>query len=127
MVVRLRPIRAKRPIVGLNAQQVRGRLRDVGVEAMSLLSAYPPARTRYRRTGRLGAAWTLEGPIEQGGGLTVTAGNAIVYAGPVQGFKRRRPRQGRVFRRYNWPNVEDVGKQAWKARGPRLLAALQGR
>ena len=127
MVVRLRPIRAKRPIVSVNMQQVRIRLRDVGVEAVDRLSAYPQARTSYRRTGRLGAAWTLEGPIEQGGGLTVTAGNAIEYAPFVQGFKRRRPRQRPVFKRYNWPNVEDVGKQAWKARGPRLLAALQGR
>ena len=127
MVVRLRPIRAKRPIVSVNLQQVKSRLRDVGVEAVSQLSAYPPARTSYRRTGRLGRTWTLEGPIEQGGGLTVTAGNATVYAGFVEGFKRRRPRQMKVFRRYNWPNVEDVGKQAWKARGPRLLAALQGR
>ena len=65
--------------------------------------------------------------FSQGGGLTVTAGNAIEYAPFVQGFKRRRPRQRRVFRRYNWPNVEDVGKQAWQKRGPRLLAALQGR
>ncbi len=127
MVVRIRAIRAKKPIVGVNVQRVKSRLRDVGVEASGLLSAYPLARTNYRRTGRLGQAWTLAGPLEQGGGLTVTVGNAIVYAGPVQGFKRRRPRQGRVFRRYNWPNVEDVGKQAWQKRGPRLLAALQGR
>lgn len=127
MVVQLRPITAKKPIVGVNIQRVKGRLRDVGVEASDRLSAYPLARTNYRRTGTLGRTWTLAGPLEQGGGLTVTVGNATVYAGPVQGFKRRRPRQGRLFRRYNWPNVEDVGKQAWQKRGPRLLAALQGR
>ena len=127
MAVSIRAIRAKRPIVGVNVQRVKARLRDVGVEADSLLSAYPQARTRYRRTGRLGRGWTLLGPLEQGGGLTVTVGNNVVYAGFVQGFRRRRPRQKPVFSRYNWPNVEEVGKQAWEKRGPRLLAALQGR
>ena len=122
MVVQLRPITAKRPIVGLNVQRVKSRLRDVGVEASDRLSAYPPPRTRYRRTGTLGRTWTLAGPLEQGGGLTVTVGNATVYAGPVQGFKRRRPRQRDWARRYSWPNVEDVGKQAWKARGPKPCA-----
>ena len=127
MVVRLRPITTKRPIVGMNIGQVKGRLRDVGVEAMSLLASYPPARTSYRRTGTLGRTWTLEGPKVVAKGLEVIAGNQTVYVGFVQGFRRRRPRQRPVFKRYNWPNVEDVGKQAWKARGPRLLAALQGR
>lgn len=127
MVVRLRPIIPKRPIVGLNANQVRGRLRDVGVEAMDRLQNYPQARTSYRRTGRLGQSWTLEGPRTMAKGLEVIAGSNLEYAPFVQGFRRRRPRQRKVFRRYNWPNVEDVGKQAWKARGPRLVAALQGR
>ena len=127
MVVRLRPIVAKRPIVGLNVNQVKGRLRDVGVEAKDRLQNYPTQRTSYRRTGRLGQSWTMEGPKVVAQGLEVIAGSNLEYAPFVQGFRRRRPRQRPVFKRYNWPNVEDVGKQAWKARGPRLLAALQGR
>jgi len=127
MAISLRPIRAKRPIVSVNGQQVKARLRDVGVEAWNRLSAYPPARTRYRRTNILMKGWPMEGPRVTGKGLEVIVGNNVDYAGFVQGFRRRRPRQRPVFRRYNWPNVEDVGKQAWKARGPRLLAALQGR
>ena len=127
MAISLRPIRTTRPIVSVNGQQVKSRLRDVGVEASDRLSAYPPARTSYRRTGTLGRNWTMEGPRVSGGGLEVIVGNNVDYAPFVQGFTRRRPRQRPVFKRYNWPNVEDVGKQAWKARGPKLLAALQGR
>ena len=127
MVVRLRPIIPKRPIVSVNVGQVKGRLRDVAVEAISLLAAYPPARTSYRRTGTLGRRWALEGPKVVAQGLEAIAGSNLEYAPFVQGFRRRRPRQRPLFKRYGWPNVEDVGKQAWKARGPRLLAALQGR
>jgi hypothetical protein len=127
MAITLRPIRTKRPVVSVNGRNVFGRLRDAGADAVGKLSAYPPARTRYRRTGTLGRGWTMEGPREERGGLAVTAGNKTVYAGPVQGRKSRRPRQRPVFHRYGWPNVEDVAKEVWREHRPKVMAALQGR
>ena len=127
MAIRIRAIRAKRPVVGVNRNRVLREMLQTGVGFTSEVSSYPPARTSYRRTGRLGQGWTTIWPHAEGDRLITGTGNKIAYAGPVQGFKRRRPRQGRVFRGYNWPNVEDIGKGVWKRHRPRVLAALQGR
>ncbi len=127
MVVSLRAIRAKRPIVKVNRRKVVARLRDVGVDVVNRMSDYPPARTSYRRSGKLGGNWTMEGPKAEGIGLVVIAGNKTTYAGFVEGFRRRRPRQRKLFRGYGWPNVEDIGQSVWKKRKGAIIAALQGR
>jgi hypothetical protein len=127
MAFSLRAIRAKRPIVKVNRRKVVARLRDVGVNVMERMSDYPTARTSYRRSGDLGKNWTMEGPKQEGVGLVVIAGNKTIYAGFVEGFRRRRPRQRKLFRSYGWPSVEDIGKDVWKKRKGAIIAALQGR
>lgn len=127
MVISLRAIRATRPIVKVNRSKVVARLRDVGVDVVGRMSDYPPARTSYRRTGRLGEGWTMEGPKAEGIDLVVISGNKIAHAGLVEGFRRRRPRQLKLFRGYGWPSVEDVGKDVWKRRKGAIIGALQGK
>lgn len=127
MAFSLRAIRAKRPIVKVNRRKVVARLRDVGVDVVDRMSDYPPARTSYRRTGRLGEGWLLDGPKQEGIGLVVKAGNKVGHAGFVEGFRRRRPRQRKLFRGYGWPSVEDIGKDVWKKRKGAIIAALQGK
>ena len=127
MAFSLRAIRAKRSIVKVNRRKVVARLRDVGVDVVNRMSDYPPAMTPYRRTGRLGEGWTLDGPRAEGIGLVVIAGNKVGHAGFVEGFRRRRPRQRKLFRNYGWPSVEDIGKDVWKKRKGAIIAALQGK
>ena len=127
MAFRLQPIRPKRPVTRVNPRKVVAEMLKAGVGFTEDLSKYPPARTPYRRTGRLGGGWTLIPPRAEGSKLVTGTGNKVVYAGFVQGYRRRRPRQRRVFSGYGWPNVEDVGKRVWKARRPHVVAALQGR
>jgi hypothetical protein len=127
MGISLRLIRPKRPIVSVNDRNVTARLRDVGTDVVNRMSDYPPARTSYRRTGTLGRTWTREGPKPEGKNLVVIVGNKTKYAGPVEGFKSRKPRQRKLFRGYGWPNVEDVGKEVWRKRKGAVIEALQGR
>lgn len=127
MAFSLHAIRAKRPITKVNRRKVVARLRDVGVDVVNRMSDYPPARTSYRRTGRLGEGWTMEGPKAEGIDLVVISGNKVGHAGLVEGFRRRRPRQLKLFRGYGWPSVEDIGKEVWKKRKGAINAALQGR
>ena len=129
MAIRIRAIRAKRPVVGVNRNRVLREMLQTGVGFTSEVSRYPTQRShiRYRRTGRLGQGWTTIWPHFEGDKLITGTGNKIAYAGPVQGFKRRRPRQRDWAQSYGWPNVEDIGKGVWKRHRPRVLAALQGR
>lgn len=127
MAFSLRPIRPKRRVVAVNPRKVLAEMLKAGVGFTDALSAYPPARTSYRRTGRLGEDWTLIPPRAEGTRLVTGTGNKVKYAGPVEGYRRRRPRQRKLFRGYGWPSAEDVGNKVWKARRPAVLAALQGR
>jgi hypothetical protein len=127
MAFSLRAIRATRPIVGVKRDRVLREMLKAGVGFTSELSKYPPARTSYRRTGDLGRDWTTIWPRLEGADLVTGTGNNVVYAGPVQGFRRRRPRQRKLFRGYGWPSAEDIGKDVWKKRKGAIIAALQGR
>lgn len=57
-----------------------------GAYLLSNLASYPPQRagSTYRRTGRLGRSWTLEG---RRGGLQIVIGNSTPYAPEVQGMR----------------------------------------
>ncbi len=126
MAISLRPIRAKRPIANVKRDRILREMLKAGVGFTSALSDYPPT-TRFRRTGRLGQGWTTVFPHLEGANLVTGTGNKVVYAGAVEGFRRRRPKQRPWFKRYGWPSVEDIGKEVWKKRKGAINAALQGK
>jgi len=93
-------------------------LRDFAAEAQNELSSYPPSRSSYRRTGRLGRSWTTDGPKMEGGDLLARVGNNVEYAPTVQG---KADQQRQLFRTYGWKGVTEVAGSKW----PRHQDALR--
>jgi len=75
----------------------------------------PPGGSRYRRTGRLGRGWVLQGSVGFGGGGIQRLTNKTRYGPYVQG-----PRQARVHRG-RWTTVQQITAKY----GPRMMTSLR--
>lgn len=75
----------------------------------------PPGGSRYRRTGRLGRGWVLQGSVGYGSGGIQRLRNATRYAPYVQGNRQARVHRGR------WVTVDKIAAKY----GPRMLASLR--
>lgn len=86
---------------------------------------YPSARTRYRRTGRLGRGWTVRGPVQQGTVLAVITGTNVNYGKYVKGLKKKDPKQRKLFKRLGWASIVDDAEESFRQHKAGLVAALQ--
>ena len=112
-----------------------GSLSGFGTEMQRVFQTYPtkPARSTYTRTGSLGRHWTKSGPRFEAAALVVKVGSNLKtakgynYAQIVLGFKTHAPRQGKVWKRIGWPNIEIESKRRWKRKYlPIIIRTLQG-
>jgi len=120
----LKPIVPKGPLTKANKGAVVAAMRNWAANSVSDLSRYPPTRSTYRRTGRLGRSWTFSGPAAKGKDLVVEVGNNVEYAPFVEGLETQDPRQLALFKAYGWPSAEAVAKKHWKTAVPAIQAAL---
>ena len=121
------PITAKKPIAGVSARAVISRMSKLGLDVVRAAAHYPPARTRYRRTGTLGRSWVKDGPAVRGKDLIVTVGNRTEYARPVMGMKSGPDRQMDRFKALGWKSIETIGEDEIEKAQPSIERLLQGK
>lgn len=125
---RFRPIKPKRPpIRPPSTLKMIAALSVVGRDLQARMSRYPPKRSEgdYQRTGTLGRGWTMEGPKVKGTDFVVTVGNKVEYAGFVEGFKTRDPRQTSTMATLGWQNIETTGQAVVNEHKALVLASLR--
>ena len=127
-IYRFRPIKPKRPpIKPPSTLKMLAALSVVGRDLQARMAKYPPKKSggTYKRTGTLGRAWTMEGPKVKGQDLVVIVGNKVVYAGFVQGFKTRDPRQVPTMATLGWQSIEVTGQAVVAEHKALVLASLK--
>ena len=104
-------------------------LSAVGLDLTARMSKYPPKRgsADYQRTGTLGRGWTMKGPSIQGQDLVVEVGNKVNYAGYVQGFIIKDPRQSKVMAQLGWSAITAIGEEVVAEHRPLILKSMQPR
>jgi hypothetical protein len=104
-------------------------LSAVGLDLTARMSKYPPKRgsADYQRTGTLGRGWTMRGPSIKGQDLVVEVGNKVNYAGHVQGFIIKDPRQSKVMATLGWNTISAVGEEVVAEHRPLILKSMQPR
>ena len=127
--LRLEIVRPKGPIANTSKSKVVDSMGGLGLDIVNSAAAYPPQRTSYRRTGKLGQTWASRGPFMQGQDLVVEVGNKMEYAGLVMGLKSGRSGsvQLKKFRRLGWRSIEDIGREEVDRARPLIIKALQGK
>lgn len=114
------------PIPKISLQSLSTALRQFSQDAKNHLKQYPPkpSRSRYKRTRNLGKGWDTIGPRQLGGNLVVSLVNHEDYWVWVQGSRRSRPGQKRIFQRYGWYSITQVNTQVWPKYRSRILSSL---
>ena len=94
-------------------------LRSFAVDLTMRMGKYPISMGSYRRTGTLGRNWGY-----QYTSTWAIVANAVPYAGKVQGFKMRSPRQLRFMANRGWQSISDEARDAWKLHLPDIQRRL---